>query len=127
MTCQNCGAPMRLSRDQGLMICDYCGGQATPRTDEDGVVVMDGTSHNCALCETPLANALIESQELLYCTRCHGMLVKMDNFLTLLDVLREYRYWSRSSMAPRDADDGRVLHCPLCQHEMDEHFYGGGG
>src|SRR6202042_3415797 len=44
-----------------------------------------------------------------------------------LDVLREYRYWSRSSQAPRAFEDGRILHCPLCKHEMDHHPYGGGG
>jgi len=127
MTCENCGAPMRLARDQGLMICDYCGSQVTPRADEDGVVVMDATSHDCPECKTPLASALIESQEFLYCTRCHGMLLEMEKFLPLLDVLREYRSWSRSSQAPRDDAADRVLHCPLCRHEMDEHLYGGGG
>jgi Zn-finger nucleic acid-binding protein len=127
MMCENCGAPMQLSRDQGLMICGHCSSQATPQADEDGVVVMDPTSHNCAVCATPLVNASIESQELLYCTRCHGMLLEMERFVPLLGVLREYRYWSRSSMAPRDVDTGRVLRCPLCQHEMDEHYYGGGG
>jgi Zn-finger nucleic acid-binding protein len=118
---------MRLVRDQGLMICDYCGSQATPPTDEDGVVVMDATSHNCPVCQTPLAEASIESHEMLYCTSCHGMLLEMEKFLPLLQLLREYRYWSRSSQAPRDFDSGRVLHCPLCQQQMDKHLYGGGG
>ncbi len=127
MTCENCGAPMRLSRDQGLMLCDYCGSQKTPPTDEDGVVVLNPTSHHCPVCAIPLVDASIERQEMLYCTRCHGMLLGMEKFLPLLDVLREYRYWSRSSQAPRDFDDGRVLHCPLCKHEMDHHPYGGGG
>lgn len=127
MTCENCGAPMRLSRDQGLMICDYCGSQSAPRADEDGVIVMDPTSNSCPVCRTPLANASIESHEMLYCTRCHGMLFDMEKFLPLLEVLREHRYWSRSSQAPRDFDGGRVLNCPLCKHAMDEHPYGGGG
>jgi Zn-finger nucleic acid-binding protein len=127
MTCETCGAPMRLSRDQGLMICDYCRSQVTPRADEDGVIVMEATSHNCPVCEVPLANASVESQQFLYCSRCHGMLLEMEKFVSLLNVLREYRYWCRSSQAPRDLDFGRVLHCPLCRHEMDEHFYGGGG
>jgi Zn-finger nucleic acid-binding protein len=118
---------MRLSRDQGLMLCDYCGSQKTPPTDEDGVVVLAPSSHNCPVCATPLADASIESHEILYCTHCHGMLLDMGKFLPLLDVLREYRYWSRSSQAPRDFDDGRVLHCPLCKGEMDHHPYGGGG
>src|SRR5215469_16415816 len=109
MTCDNCGAPMRLSRDQGLMICDYCSSQATPRPDEDGVIVMGATSHNCPVCDTPLANASIESQQCRYCTRCHGMLLEMEKFVSLLDLLREYRYWSRSSSAPRDLDSGGVL------------------
>jgi Zn-finger nucleic acid-binding protein len=125
--CENCGAPMRLSRDQGLMICDYCGSQTTPPTDEEGVQVMDATSHNCPVCDTPLADASIESHDLLYCTHCHGMLLDMEKFLPLLAVLREYRHWSRSSQAPRDFDGGRVLRCPLCKREMDKHLYGGGG
>jgi Zn-finger nucleic acid-binding protein len=127
MTCENCGASMRLSRDQGLMICDYCGSQATPRTDEEGVLVMAPTTHNCPLCAVPLADASIEGCELLYCTRCRGMLFNTEKILPLLEVLREHRYWSRSSQAPRDRDAGRVLRCPLCALEMDKHPYGGGG
>lgn len=109
------------------MICDYCGSQTSPRPDEDGVIVMEPTAHHCPLSATPLASALIESCELLYCTRCHGMLLDMEKLLPLLAVLREYRSWSRSSQAPRDVDAGRVLRCPLCRHEMDRHLYGGGG
>ena len=127
MTCENCGAPMRLLRDQGLMICDYCGSQATPRADEEGMIVLDPTKHKCPVCGTALANASLESREMLYCTGCHGMLLEMEQFLPLLQVLREFRYWSRSSQAPREFDATRVLQCPLCQHEMDEHPYGGGG
>lgn len=127
MTCENCGAAMRLSRDQGLMICDYCGSQAVPPTDEEGVLVMYPTRHNCPACQTQLANALIESYELLYCTLCHGMLFDMEIFLPLLNVLREFRYLSRSSQTPHNIDASRILHCPLCKHEMDQHLYGGGG
>jgi len=127
MTCENCGAPMRLSRDQGLMICDYCGGQTTPPTDEDGVVVLEPTKHNCPVCRTPLANASIDAHGLLYCTSCHGMLLEMETFVPLLSVLREFRYWSPSSQAPHRLDASGVFQCPLCQHDMDRHLYGGGG
>jgi Zn-finger nucleic acid-binding protein len=109
------------------MICDYCGSQNAPHTDEDGVWVMDPTSHNCPVCQTPLADASLESHDLLYCTRCHGMLLDMERFVPLLEVLREHRYWTRSSQTARIFDAARVLHCPLCKHEMDEHLYGGGG
>ncbi len=127
MTCENCGAAMRLSRDQGLMICDYCGSQITPPADEEGVLVFEPTSHRCAACETPLAAASLESHELLYCTGCHGMLFDMEKFLPLLDVLRELRYWSRSSQARHELDTDRTLDCPLCKQQMDRHLYGGGG
>jgi Zn-finger nucleic acid-binding protein len=118
---------MRLSRDQGLMICEYCGSQTAPAIDEDGVVVLEPTSHKCPLCQMPLADASIETQEMLYCTSCHGMLLEMDRFVPLLEVLREHRYWSRTSQTSRSPDAQRVLRCPLCGQQMDLHPYGGGG
>jgi Zn-finger nucleic acid-binding protein len=127
MTCENCGAPTRLARDQGLMICDYCDSQSTPPTDEEGVLVLDPTKHHCPICQIPLANASLESCDLFYCERCHGMLLDMERLVPLLEILREHRYWSGSSRNPRDVDDSRVLHCPLCRSAMDRHLYGGGG
>ncbi len=129
MTCENCGAPLRLCRDQGLMICDYCGSQTTPQTDEDGVLVLDPTKHNCPVCQTPPRMRLSSPMSLLYCTHCHGMLITTGQlfFAAAGRTKREYRYWARSSQAPREADTGRILRCPLCQYEMDEHLYGGGG
>jgi Zn-finger nucleic acid-binding protein len=109
------------------MICDYCGSQCAPHADEEGVVVLDPTKHNCPACATFLSNASLESRDLLYCTACHGMLLDMEKLVPLLEVLREHRYWSRSSQTQRNFGEGRLLHCPLCRHEMDEHLYGGGG
>jgi len=109
------------------MICDYCGAQAAPATDEDGALVLKPTSHTCPACNQPLSEASIERQEMLYCTSCHGMLIEMEKFLSLLGILREHRYWSRSSQSPRASDPSRIVHCPLCAGEMDEHPYGGGG
>jgi Zn-finger nucleic acid-binding protein len=128
MMCENCGAQMRLSRDEGVMTCDYCGSQAMPATDEDGVLVLEPAKHDCPVCRTiHLANASIDAHELLYCTTCHGMLLEMEKFVPLLAALREQRYWSRSSVTPRAFDSTRMLYCPLCGLEMDEHPYGGGG
>lgn len=109
------------------MRCDYCGSQATPATDEDGVLVMEPTSHLCPVCQKPLSKALIDGRDLLYCASCHGMLFEMDGFVAVLEVLRERRYWSGSSQSRRNSDPSRVLHCPLCNAEMDRHPYGGGG
>jgi Zn-finger nucleic acid-binding protein len=123
---------MRLLRDQGLMICDYCGSQAAPRLDEEGVLVLEPVKHSCSLCAEPLSGASlfrasIEGHELLYCTRCHGMLFDMEQFYSIVQELREHRYWSRSTLAPRGPDSERVVMCPLCHKDMDRHPYGGGG
>jgi Zn-finger nucleic acid-binding protein len=128
MTCENCGAPVHLSRDQLVIICDYCGNQTAPPADDDGVrvLVAVATSHHCPTCEAPLSDASLESQELLYCTRCHGMLIDMQQFPPLVEDLREHGYRFRSSQAPRAVDTARVLHCPLCKREMDRRPFRGG-
>jgi Zn-finger nucleic acid-binding protein len=130
MNCEGCGAPMHLSRGQLGMICDYCGNQTAPPADDDGarmrVVVGDTTSHICPVCEAPLAHALIESQELLYCARCHGMLFNMEKLPLVGGVLREQGYRLRSSQSPGAIDAGKVIHCPLCKREMDRRHLRGG-
>ena len=118
---------MRLSFDQGVMICDYCGSQTAPPLDEDGVLVLEATSYHCPACVSALSNASLDNCPLIYCPVCHGMLLDMPRFVPLLDHLREYRYWSRSWQAPRGLNADRVLKCPLCRLEMDRHPYGGGG
>ena len=119
---------MRLLRDQGLMICDYCGSQAAPPLNEEGVLALDRTKHECPVCATPLSEASIEGHALLYCTSCHGMLFEMERFYSIVQELREHRYWSRSALAPRgNRDSERLLRCALCAQPLDRHPYGGGG
>lgn len=118
---------MSLDRDQGLMICGHCGSQMAPPLDEEGVLVIQPNAHACPACRTTLADASIDGCPIIYCAGCHGVLIEMDRFVALLELLREQRYWSRSSQGPRARDAGRVLQCPLCGLEMDLHPYGGGG
>jgi Zn-finger nucleic acid-binding protein len=127
MTCQNCGAPVRLDRDQGLMVCDYCGSQATPPADEDGVQVLDPSQHACPACHAALSNGRLEQHDMLYCTACHGMLIAMDDILPLLEELRDHRERPAAYLAPRETEAAPTFSCPLCNHPMDRHPYGGGG
>jgi Zn-finger nucleic acid-binding protein len=127
MTCPNCGAPLHLDRDQGMMICDYCGGQSIPPADEDGVQVLDPSKYDCPVCHTPLANGRLEQRDMLYCTGCHGMLIAMGDVLALLETLRDHRERPAAYLAPRDMHATAELACPLCNHSMDHHAYGGGG
>ena len=127
MTCQNCGALVRLDRERGLLICDYCGSECTPLADEDGVQVTGETARPCAVCHAPLSTGRIEARDLLYCTACHGILVSMDDFGLLLEDLREHRSRAGALLTPdAGADSAQDLRCPLCTGAMDHHAYGGG-
>jgi Zn-finger nucleic acid-binding protein len=127
MICQNCGASVRLDRDQNLMICDYCRSQCTPPVDENGFQITGQTACPCPVCSTQLSNARIEFRDLLYCTACHGTLVSMDHFMPLIDDLRDHRDRAAALLTPRPgASSSGGLDCPLCKRAMDHHAYGGG-
>ena len=127
MTCQNCGAPVRLDGERDLLICDYCGSECTPPVDEDGVQITGETTHLCAVCHTPLSTGRIIIRDVLYCTTCHGLLVSMDDFGPLLADLREHHSRAAALLPPEaGADSALSLRCPLCTGAMDHHAYGGG-
>ncbi len=128
MTCPNCGASLRLDLEQGVMICDYCASQVTPPADEDGVQVIADTKYVCPLCKTALSTGRVATQELLYCTACHGRLINMEDLMPLVEELRAHRDRSAAQLAPRPGTDvDRHLPCPLCNGVMDNHVYGGPG
>ena len=41
MRCQNCAANMRADLEQGVFLCDYCGGEFVPPPEADGVLVLN--------------------------------------------------------------------------------------
>jgi len=119
---------MRPDTDRGIFICDYCGAQVLPPAAADGVMVLGDSKFDCPVCHSKLADATIESIPQLYCRECHGMLIAMDDLEPLISTLRAHRDRPASYIAPRSAADAvRVLHCPRCNREMDNHPYGGGG
>jgi Zn-finger nucleic acid-binding protein len=64
----------------------------------------------------------------LYCTKCRGLLVSMDQFLPLVEFLRALWRPTGSEIQPRDASDAdRNFACPLCGKAMTGHPYGGPG
>jgi Zn-finger nucleic acid-binding protein len=70
----------------------------------------------------------MESQSLLYCAQCHGMLISMEKFLPLVERLRAVRDRPAAfAAAPDRQADAKNLRCPLCDHPMDDHPYGGPG
>ena len=119
---------MRVDRERAIFICDYCGSEAVPPSGDDGVLVLGQTSHQCPVCATALSTGSLEQYDLLYCEHCHGMLISMDDFPSLVSSLRSHLAAPAAFLAPRSqADAERILHCPKCQREMDDHPFGGGG
>jgi len=128
MTCGNCGAPAHLDRERGVFVCDYCGGEFAPPTSDDGVQVLGETKFKCPTCPGLLSDGQLEQHPLLYCNKCRGMLVGMDDFLALVEALHSYRDRPASVLSPR-SDGGEKLPrlCPHCSQPMDHHIYGGPG
>lgn len=124
---------MRLDADKDYLVCDYCGNIHVAEVNEEGVRLLDETAPTegnaeCPLCAVPLANAAIHGQRILYCRRCHGMIIPMDIFAPLVEDLRSRREAAAEIVRPLDSKglDRRIL-CPHCRQEMDTHAYGGGG
>lgn len=127
MTCGNCGAPTRLDRDRGVIVCDYCGGQFMPPAGEDGVQILGDTKFKCPTCTGTLSDGQLEGHALLYCPTCRGMLIGMDDFVPLIDALRVYDHRSAATLPARDPSSGAARICPRCSQPMDQHPYGGPG
>jgi Zn-finger nucleic acid-binding protein len=120
---------MLLDRGKGMFLCNYCGSEAVPPMDDDGVQILSGTALPCPTCiQSRLADALMERQPLQYCPQCRGMLISLERFLPLVETLRGCQDRPAAYLSPRtNRDAGRTLACPLCEHAMQNHPYGGGG
>jgi len=120
---------MRLEPDKECLVCAYCGNIHYPEINSDGVRVLDeGSSEPCPVCAIPLVNAAISGQRILYCNRCHGMLIGMDVFLAVVEDLRSRRDTTADAARQPDWKDlDRKLRCPKCGQEMDTHPYYGPG
>ncbi|MDP9052539.1 MAG: zf-TFIIB domain-containing protein [Acidobacteriota bacterium] len=126
MNCPSCGAPMHAERD--TLKCDYCGSVVVPQTDTSGVRVLveSPDREQCPVCSVTLMQATLGISPLLYCTKCHGMLIAMMEFQSLIDAARTA---SGPVVAyPADPHElNRVIQCPHCHRPMEAHFYAGAG
>lgn len=120
---------MRLKADQDSFTCDYCGSVHVPEANEEGIRVFDEPSDLlCPICNTGLVHATATGLRILYCDRCHGMLISMGVFPAVVQDLKARR--ENTSYVPRPiepSDLERRIRCPQCGTVMDTHVYGGGG
>jgi len=129
MNCPNCGAPMRLLDGRECLTCDYCKSEYFPEKNEDGIRVLDDRSElSCPVCAVPLAHAILESHQILYCTRCRGSLIPAPVFVLILRDLRARRENATATPHLPDPQElQRRIQCPQCHRAMDTHYYAGPG
>jgi Zn-finger nucleic acid-binding protein len=128
MNCPSCGAPMRLKPDMDSFKCDYCHSVYFPERNDDGVQALEEPSgQDCSLCQAPLVHAVLAKMRIVYCTRCHGMLVAMQALESLVEQLRAGQGSEAIPAAPDKEDLQRKINCPQCHRPMDAHFYAGPG
>jgi Zn-finger nucleic acid-binding protein len=82
---------MRLDRDRSLFLYDYCHPQAIPAAGDDGVLVLEPVKAKCPMCHIAMHDALLDSYSLLYCQRCRGMLIAMDDLQPTVASIRSHR------------------------------------
>jgi Zn-finger nucleic acid-binding protein len=120
---------MRLQEGKDSLFCDYCNQVYTPPEAEDGVRILDQQSSlACPVCAAPLAHAAMAHHRVLYCAHCHGSLIKMEEFSSLLGDLRSRWRESPATPHPPEAQElRRRMNCPQCSRPMDTHYYSGPG
>jgi len=80
---------MSLDAGKDFLACEYCGTTHFPDPNPDGVRVLDEPSdEKCPRCGVALVQAAIAGERVLYCQRCHGLLIGMDVFLGVVEDLR---------------------------------------
>ncbi len=124
---------MRLEADKDYLVCNFCGNIHVPDSNDDGVRVLGETAPEegipeCPVCTAALVHAAIDGQRILFCRRCHGMLIPIDIFVPLVEDIRSRREATAEIVRPLDTKElERRIRCPRCRRDMDTHVYGGGG
>lgn len=129
MNCPSCGAPMRLTENDDSLRCEYCRSVYAPEPNDDGVRLLGEASPlPCPVCAVALMQAALAGHRLLYCAKCRGMLISMNDFVALIEELRSEHSGSGNVQPAADRQGlERHINCPQCHHPMDTHFYEGPG
>ncbi|MGJ5818973.1 zf-TFIIB domain-containing protein [Paludibaculum fermentans] len=129
MNCKNCGGALRLEAIGEALACDFCHTLVYPEPNSEGVRIFDaGTGESCPVCRQELKHASYLGKRLGYCTNCLGMLLDLDSFGALVQIVRARRDILPEPPRPLDPTElERNIDCPRCHERMDTHPYAGPG
>ena len=118
---------MQADRNTGLALCGHCGSSEQLAGLAELIETAGTTDKVCPACQTALASGRLDGRLLLFCQRCEGLLIEMENFVAVIDSARAREEQSGTIPPRRQTPGDRALNCPACQRPMLSHFYGGGG
>lgn len=133
ISCQKCGGVVECVAGQQYLKCSFCeslilNGEATVSVDR--ITPMGSVFESqCPTCHAALQMGQMDDRPALYCSSCFGILLKHEDFGT---VVRERRA-RRAGLEPAEprpidpAAYARLLHCPACRNRMEAHPYYGPG
>lgn len=131
--CEQCGGNASAVPGRDYLQCDYC--RSLVFTDRNPLIVdritpSGGTlDTECPVCSKSLCMGRIEDRPVLYCCGCLGMLLRNDDFGTIVRQRRAQRRSGegRAVAALNPAEYERQLSCPNCRGSMEVHPYYGPG
>ena len=119
---------MRLTTALINLRCDYCKSIVYNAPDADGIQYLgENGEMPCPVCLVPLWEASRAGIPFRSCKRCHGILIAMKSFVTLIEQARAEQHGAEMPVADDESDLDRKLACPSCHRAMETHFYYGGG
>jgi Zn-finger nucleic acid-binding protein len=125
--CANCGAPLHIDREGGVVTCRHCGSSQQSSAIAHLVEVVAASDKRCPTCTTSLVSTKLDGQPLLFCQRCEGMLIEMEHFVSVIEAARAHESPSGTVPPRRQSPGDRTINCPECGQPMLSHFYGGPG
>ena len=129
MSCENCGAPLKLEPERHFLFCEYCSALYFPKESPDGMALLGEPANvPCPICRIPLTLARIGEFLVLTCEQCKGILFDLTDFLPTLEYLRlRYPERRRPPAAFNSKELERGLRCPHCESKMETFPYSGPG
>jgi Zn-finger nucleic acid-binding protein len=111
----------------GVLICRHCGSSTAVSKISGLIEVRETISKKCPSCATALTAGRLEGNPVSFCATCEGMLIAMDQFVSVIEAVRAHEEPARTVSPRKQTPGDRTIICPGCGTPMLNHFYGGPG